>query len=92
LTACKKQTTTLLVYYTITCNHDNIIKDQEQRSFTERVVDDGENTHYLLHYPVKKDSITTPTKIDKIQLSGYAVACNDCSGRALLAILTTYAF
>jgi len=40
----------------------NIIKDQEQRGFIERVDSDDhtlENMHYLPHRPVKKDSITT---------------------------------
>jgi len=46
--------------------YDNIIKDQEQRGFIEKVDGDDhtlENTHYVLHRPDKKDSVTMPIRI-----------------------------
>jgi len=55
-----KHTPELLTIY------DNIIKDQELRGFIEKVDGDDhtlENTHYLPHWPVKKDSVTVPIRI-----------------------------
>ena len=69
ISICKKRTTTLVHKLKQTPEllniYDNIIKDQEKRGFIERVNDDDttENTHYLPHRPVKKDSVTTPIRI-----------------------------
>ncbi|XP_065911108.1 uncharacterized protein [Dysidea avara] len=68
-TICKKRTTALLQKLKQTPDllniYDNIIKDQEKRGFIERVNDNDttENTHYLPHRAVKKDSATTPIRI-----------------------------
>ena len=72
-----KQTPELLSIY------DNIIKDQQQRGFIETVSghDATENTHYLPHRPVKKDSVTTPIRIVydcSCQGNGNSTSLNDC--------------
>ncbi|XP_063448295.1 uncharacterized protein LOC134727834 [Mytilus trossulus] len=46
--------------------YGNIINDQENRSFIEKVENPDETTnrvHYIPHHPVKKDSSTTPIRI-----------------------------
>ena len=69
ITICTKRTTSLLQKLKQTPDllniYDNIIKDQEKRGFIERVDDDDstENSHYLPHRAVKKDSVTTPIRI-----------------------------
>ena len=67
---CKKQTNALVDKLKHTPElltiHNSIIMDQEQRGFIERVTDDDstlENTHYLPHHPVKKDSVTMLIRI-----------------------------
>ena len=72
-----KQTPELLSIY------DNIIKDQQQRGFIETVSDHDttENTHYLPHRPVKKDSVTTPIRIVydcSCRGNGNSTSLNDC--------------
>ncbi|XP_065889733.1 uncharacterized protein [Dysidea avara] len=72
-----KQTPELLSIY------DNIIKDQQQRGFIETVTDHDatENTHYLPHRPVKKDSVTTPIRIVydcSCRGNGNSTSLNDC--------------
>ncbi|XP_063446632.1 uncharacterized protein LOC134726161 [Mytilus trossulus] len=46
--------------------YGNIINDQENRDFIEKVETPDETTnrvHYIPHHPVKKDSSTTPIRI-----------------------------
>ncbi|VDH97941.1 Hypothetical predicted protein [Mytilus galloprovincialis] len=46
--------------------YGEIITDQEQRGFIEKVYDESTCTnkvHYIPHHPVKKDSVTTPIRI-----------------------------
>ena len=45
--------------------YENIIAEPEARGFIERVDDvkSTDNTHYIPHYPVKKESATTPIRI-----------------------------
>ncbi|VDI26440.1 Hypothetical predicted protein [Mytilus galloprovincialis] len=46
--------------------YSEIITDQEQRGFIEKVYDESTCTnkvHYIPHHPVKKDSVTTPIRI-----------------------------
>ncbi|XP_071128314.1 uncharacterized protein [Mytilus edulis] len=46
--------------------YGEIITDQEQRGFIEKVCDESTCTnkvHYIPHHPVKKDSVTTPIRI-----------------------------
>ena len=84
---CKKRTTTLIHKLKQTPEilnlYDNIIKDQEKRGFIERVNDDyiDDNTHYLPHRAVKKDSVTTPIRIVydcSCRGNGSSPSLNDC--------------
>ena len=45
--------------------YGDIISEQERRGFIDRVIDTNlsENVHYTPHYPVTKDSSTTPIRI-----------------------------
>ena len=88
ITICKKRTTTLLQKLKQTPDllniYDNIIKDQEKRGFIERVDDNDttENTHYLPHRAVKKDSATMPIRIVydcSCRGNGKSASLNDCS-------------
>jgi len=65
--------------------YDEIIKEQEQRGFIEKVNDDdgdaGDNVHCLPHHPVKKDSVTTPIRIVydcSCRGSNNSASLNDC--------------
>ena len=87
ISICKKRTTTLVYKLKQTPEllsiYDNIIKDQEKRGFIARVNDDDttENTHYLPHRPVKKDSVTTPIRIVydcSCRGNGSSASLNDC--------------
>ena len=66
---CKRQTTTLLQKLQQTPDllkiYDSIIKDQEKRGFIERVDDSdtADNTHYLPHRAVKKNSVLRPSEL-----------------------------
>ncbi|XP_065893821.1 uncharacterized protein [Dysidea avara] len=65
---CQKRTTHLLNKLRGTPQllkiYDEIILEQERRGFIERINDHStNNTHYLPHRPVKKDSTTTPIRI-----------------------------
>ena len=84
---CQKRTATLLQKLQQSPDllniYDNIIKDQEERGFIERVDDNdtNDNTHYLPHRAVKKDSITTPIRIVydcSCQGNGKSASLNDC--------------
>ena len=44
--------------------YNRVIKDQETRGFIEHVTNDDDTSgHYLPHYAVKKDSVTTPIRV-----------------------------
>ncbi|XP_065886666.1 uncharacterized protein [Dysidea avara] len=65
---CQKRTTHLLNKLRGTPQllkiYDEIILEQERRGYIERINDHStNNTHYLPHRPVKKDSTTTPIRI-----------------------------
>ena len=62
--------------------YDNILKDQLNRGFIERVTSDKTTaTHYIPHHPVKKDSTTTPIRIVydcSCRVSANQPSLNDC--------------
>ena len=83
---CKERTLTLLNKLKRSLKllqlYDGIIKEQGQRGFIERVNDDAAaDVHYLLHHPVKKDSVTTSIRIVydcSCRGSGKLASLNDC--------------
>ena len=63
----------------------DIIADQENRGFIEKVPEDEIHTnrkvHYIPHHPVKKDSVTTPIRIVydcSLRESKTSPSLNDC--------------
>ena len=83
---CKRRTLTLINKLRQTPEllqiYDNIIREQEQRGFIERVDEDTtDDVHYLPHHPVRKDSPTTPIRIVydcSCRASSNCASLNDC--------------
>ena len=74
----------------------NILRDQEERNFIEKIPDSevgsGSHVHYLPHHGVHKDSVTTPIRIvyDCSAKAANGISLNDCleSGPSLVPDLT----
>ena len=85
---CWKRTQSLISRLTQTPKlletYNNIIMDQMNRGFIEKVTDTTENphkTHYIPHHCVKKNSITTPIRIVydcSCRQSRHQPSLNDC--------------
>ena len=69
--------------------YGTIIKDQEEKGFIEKISSTASNynSHYIPHLPVKKDSPTTPLRIDcSCKVTPNQASLNEClhSGPPLL--------
>ena len=83
---CQRRTKNLLTKLKLTPTllklYNDIILEQEHRGFIEQVTDScATAVHYLSHYPVKKDSPTTPIWIVyncSCCENPHAASLNDC--------------
>ena len=86
-TVCAKRTRSMIYQLAKTPHllrvYSNIIEEQERKGFIERIDDNARSpsVHYIPHYPVKKESSTTPIRIVydcSCKQSPSSPSLNDC--------------